>query len=91
MSKQVIEKSPELLLEVINVLISNLSNRRLPVKVKWNAAYAIGNVFRNTEIALCQLESTSHALRKLCEALVTEPNFKVSPLILLFTNPGRYE
>jgi hypothetical protein len=52
--------------------------------------------FRNTEIALCKLEWTPRAIKKLAQVLISEPNFKVCnffanafPLLPVEKNPEK--
>eukprot|EP01125_Pyxidicula_operculata_P011330 TRINITY_DN3716_c0_g1_i2.p1 TRINITY_DN3716_c0_g1~~TRINITY_DN3716_c0_g1_i2.p1 ORF type:complete len:234 (+),score=25.78 TRINITY_DN3716_c0_g1_i2:384-1085(+) len=53
------------------------SNRCRSAKVKWNAAYALGNLFKNSNLSLHDYGWSNKALLALCQALTESSIYKV--------------
>eukprot|EP01128_Nolandella_sp_AFSM9_P001790 TRINITY_DN12200_c0_g1_i1.p1 TRINITY_DN12200_c0_g1~~TRINITY_DN12200_c0_g1_i1.p1 ORF type:complete len:401 (+),score=58.34 TRINITY_DN12200_c0_g1_i1:159-1205(+) len=72
----------QLFKRVVSVLIENLRShsnnprRALSAKVRWNAAYALGNLFSNSRLPVHSSACLDHALVSLADSLQTS-NFKI--------------
>lgn len=60
---------------ISEALCKNLSSG--PVKVRWNAAYAFGNLFKNEGLAFGQTDWGAEAVQSLMSVIRTASNFKV--------------
>jgi hypothetical protein len=70
-------ENESLLRESMATLLANLVSRKCSVKVRWNAAYAIGNTFRNPHIRIEEYEWGKGTLESLIAVGLTDSNFKV--------------
>ncbi|ERE68576.1 HEAT repeat-containing protein 6 [Cricetulus griseus] len=66
----------EIIEESIQALISTVVNEAA-MKVRWNACYAIGNVFKNPALPLGSAPWTSQAYKALTSVVMSCKNFKV--------------
>lgn len=66
----------EIIEEAIQALISTVVNEAA-MKVRWNACYAMGNVFKNAALPLGTAPWTSQAYRALTSVVMSCKNFKV--------------
>lgn len=70
--------------QVVSVLVNSLKHSKLnnprrtvSVKVRWNAAYALGNLFSNPDLALHRFPWTATALAALNAVMGSTENYKV--------------
>lgn len=67
----------QLLGDVMEALRFSLCSPHSSMKVRWNSAYALSNLFQNTCIQLRQFAWTPKVMFSVANTLVAEPNFKV--------------
>ncbi|XP_038058799.1 HEAT repeat-containing protein 6-like [Patiria miniata] len=71
--------------DAIRALLKNITTgAAIRVKVRWNACYAMGNVFRNTHLELGSVPWSTEVFTALTDVVRDCKNFKVKPTFPLF-------